>query len=176
MRIVGIDPGTARVGYALLDAAQGRVELRGAETLFVPSLATPAGRLLALERLLETRLRRDRPDVLAIERLYFSKNAKTALAVAEARGVILLTAARHVRSIGEYTPLEVKMALTGYGRADKGQMRRMVAAIFRGTALPPGDDAIDAIAIALAGCYLRRGLAKNPPRVPEHPKGRLLNR
>lgn len=162
MRIVGIDPGTTRVGYALLDAAGGRVRLLGAETLPIPARSSPAGRLLTLERLLRARLRRDRPDTLAIERLYFSKNAKTALAVAEARGVILLTAERHVRSIGEYTPLEVKLALTGYGRADKEQVRRMVETIFRGADLPPGDDAIDAIAIALAACYLRRDLRTNP--------------
>ncbi len=176
MRVVGVDPGTTRVGYALLDMARGNAEFLNAETIAIPASASAAGRLSALERLLEARLRRDRPDVLAIERLYFSKNAKTALAVAEARGVILLTASRHVRSIGEYTPLEVKLALTGYGRADKEQMRRMVQTIFRNAALPRGDDAIDAIAIALAGCYLRRGLVKDPPRSSEHPKGRTHNR
>ncbi len=173
---MGIDPGTARVGYALLNTAQGGAQFLYAETIAIPAGASAAVRLAHLARHLDERLRRDRPDVLATERLYFSNNAKTALAVAEARGVILLTAERHVRSIGEYTPLEVKLALTGYGRADKKQVRRMVQTIFRGAALPPGDDAIDAIAIALAACYLSRNIEKLPSRRMRSAKGRSDNR
>ncbi len=154
MRIAGIDPGTHRIGYALIEVSHRTPRLRRAETIVTSSGLGTAARLTELSRLLRGRLRRDRPDMLALERLFFGKNVKTAMAVAEARGVILLTAHRLVRSIGEYAPLEVKLAVTGYGRADKSQMRRMIHTILRDTAIPYGDDAVDAIALALTAAYV----------------------
>lgn len=156
MIIVGVDPGTGRVGYAVLKGDRHSSTLVSAETINLPPGQSPAARLGRLEKAFTARLKRDRPDAVIIEKLFFAKNAKTALAVAEARGIILLTASRLVRSICECTPLEVKMAVTGYGRADKNQVRKMVRAFFPGVALPPGDDAIDAVAIALAGMHIRR--------------------
>lgn len=154
MKIVGIDPGTHRIGYALVETHHRTPRLRRAETIATRSGLGTAARLAELSALLRVRLRRDRPDMLALERLFFQKNVKTAMAVAEARGAILLTAHGLVRSIGEYAPLEVKLAVAGYGRADKSQVRRMVHTILRDAAIPPGDDAVDAIAIALTAAYV----------------------
>lgn len=155
MIIAGVDPGTSRLGYALISGDRQRAELVLAETVNIPARQNSAECLVLLERAFAERLLRDKPDGVAVEKLFFAKNAKTALAVAQARGIILLTARHHVRSIWEYTPLEVKMAVTGYGRANKNQVRRMVHSIFPRSNLPAGDDAIDAIAIALAALYLK---------------------
>lgn len=165
--VAGIDPGTARIGYALLRGTPLSVELLTAETIVVPGARTQAARLSRLANVLTHRLRRDTPDVVALEKLYFSKNAKTALAVAEARGIILLTAHTLAPSIVEYAPLTVKLAVTGYGRADKSSMHRAVRAILsshRVSTKPSlagglanlGDDAVDAIAIALTAIVLNR--------------------
>lgn len=155
VRVVGVDPGTNRVGYALIEKYGDKIKLICAETITIPA-GHPGERLSALETILRERLERDRPDVICLEELFFTKNAKTALAVAEARGIILLTSWRLVRSIWEYTPLEVKMAVTGYGRADKSQVRNMVERTLPGATIPKGDDAVDAIAIALTGLFSRR--------------------
>ena len=156
LTVAGIDPGTARIGYALLRGPAASPELITAETITIPPGDGTADRLSRLARALEERLRRDRPDAVAIEKLYFSRNAKTALAVAEARGIILLTARGLVPSIWEYAPLTVKLAVTGYGRADKAQVLKGVKAILPRVMLPRGDDAVDAIAIALTALYTRR--------------------
>ena len=156
MRIVGIDPGTNRIGYALLDGTGIAPRLIAAETITIAGRQHPGSRLDLLAQALTERLDRDRPHGVAIEKIFFSKNAKTALAVAEARGVILLTAWRHVPSIWEYAPLEVKMAIAGYGRLDKAAVRRAVAALLPDARLPAGDDAIDAIAIALTALATER--------------------
>lgn len=154
MIVVGIDPGTNRIGYALIAGDRRAFRLVRGETITIPPTSNPAERLFLLESALVERLTRDCPDALAVEKIFFTKNAKTAIGVAEARGIILLTARRHVRSIWEYAPLEVKMALTGYGRADKNQVRRMVKVCLPGATLPKGDDAVDAVAIALTALFL----------------------
>lgn len=153
MKIAGIDPGTARIGYAIIEGDRRVFDLVHAETITVPSRQTAAERLTLLERALAERFRRDKPDGVAIEKIFFSKNARTAIAVAEARGIILLTARSAVTSIWEYTPLEVKLAVSGYGRAEKPEVRRMVRSMLPKAVLPSGDDAIDAIAIALTALY-----------------------
>jgi crossover junction endodeoxyribonuclease RuvC len=153
MRIVGIDPGTNRIGYALLRGTRAEVELLAAETITIASGTERTKRLTIIAGSIAERLQRDRPDIVAIEELFFAKNVKTALSVAEARGVILLTAADGIRSIWEYTPLEVKSAVAGYGKADKAQILRMVKLALPKTVMPFGDDAVDAIAIALTAFY-----------------------
>jgi len=164
MRIVGIDPGTHKVGYALVEHGGPTPALLRAETIVVARASSPADRLATLARALASRLRRDRPAAVATERLTFGKNRKTALAVAEARGIILLTAHRFVPSIWEYTPLELKLAVTGYGRAEKSGVRRMVHLAFPTHTLPQEDDAIDAIALALAAGTRRRPDNEHPPK------------
>lgn len=156
LTVAGIDPGTARIGYALMRGPAAAPELIAAETITITPGDGTTDRLSRLARALEGRLRRDRPDAVAIEKLYFSRNAKTALAVAEARGIILLTAHGLVPSIWEYAPLAVKIAVTGYGRADKAHMRRAISIILPGARLPAGDDAIDAIAIALTAIVTKQ--------------------
>lgn len=156
MKIVGIDPGLGRIGYAAIIGTARGVELLHAETITTPLGWHPAERLLALERALTDRLKRDRPDGVSIERIFFEKNRKTALAVAEARGVILLTARRHVHSIWEYTPLEVKLAVAGHGRAAKADIRRMLQLLLPRATVAPGDDTADAVAIALTAFYTHR--------------------
>lgn len=158
-RIVGIDPGTARTGYACVEEHGGVVRLIRAETIALAKGRSAPERLGRLAKAVEARLASDRPDAVAVERLYFTKNQKTAMAVAEARGVILLTAHRHVNSILEYGPMEVKLAVAGYGGADKGAVRRSVRMLIGQGELPAGDDAIDAVAIALTALAMR-----NAPR------------
>lgn len=156
MHIVGIDPGTHRIGYASLTGDRHRVALVRAETITIPTGEATIDRIRTLADTLARYLASDRPDTVAIEKLFFSNNAKTAIAVAEARGIILLTASRAVRSIWEYAPNEVKMTITGSGNAPKSQVRRMIELTLPGTTLPRGDDAIDAIAIALTGIFAPR--------------------
>lgn len=164
MKIIGIDPGTERIGYAVVQSGDP-VRLVSAETIHVPLTAQPAARLARLEKLIAARLGRDRPDIVAVEKLFFAKNAKTALGVAEARGIILLTASRFARSIWECTPLEVKSAVCGDGHADKKQIRKMIELIFPRHPLPREDDAIDAVAIALAAFYANNYSLKEKTKI-----------
>lgn len=157
--VAGVDPGTTRIGYAVVSQQINGAELLSAETITISGRSTVAERLGALREALRERLSRDKPHAVAVEKLYFSKNVKTALAVAEARGIILLTASDLVPSIWEYAPLEVKVAVAGYGRADKNQVRRAVRTLLPHASLPSGDDAIDAIAIALTAIYTKRPAA-----------------
>lgn len=166
MKVVGIDPGTKQIGYAVLEGDSREIKSMRAETIIIPYRDSSAARLLLLERSLAQRLKRDRPDVVAVEKLFFAKNTKTALGVAEARGVILLTVGRIVHNIWECAPSEVKMAVSGYGRADKEHVRRAIfsslpralaASIAKADKITKlGDDAMDAIAIALTAIYTGR--------------------
>ncbi|MAG36638.1 MAG: crossover junction endodeoxyribonuclease RuvC [Dehalococcoidia bacterium] len=149
--VLGIDPGTASMGYG---AVRGGVDY---ELLDFGCLTTSAGqpperRLLTLYRGLLKLVEQHQPNVVAVERLFFSRNVKTALAVGQARGVVLLAAASREVPVAEYTPLEVKQAVTGFGRADKEQVQRMVQALFQLAAPPRPDDAADALAVAV--CHL----------------------
>ena len=161
-RLLGLDPGYGRLGYAV-------IEQRGSEWKLadVGCAETPAGlpfeqRLLAVHATLSGLLRRWRPDEAAIETLYFSKNVKTAMQVAEARGVIRLALAEAGVPALELAPNAVKLALTGSGAAGKDQVGRMVVRLLNLKQMPKPDDAADAVALALAGLRsqpLRRSLA-----------------
>ncbi|MBF8290293.1 MAG: ruvC [Chloroflexi bacterium] len=149
MIVLGIDPGTAALGWGLVDRTGGSLRLIDAGCLETsPSLGLP-DRLLAIHRFLADLISRHEPDMVAVERLFFSRNAQTAFAVGQARGVVLLAAAEAGRTIREATPNEVKLAVTGSGSADKEQVGRMVA-ICLGLKDPPRpDDAADALAVAI---------------------------
>ena len=110
-------------------------------------------RLKEISDLISDLILKYRPEVLAIEKLFFTKNAKTALAVAEARGVIINSANSLTLNVREFTPLEVKVAITGYGKAEKDQVRKMVCRILKLEKIPKLDDTSDALAIALTACY-----------------------
>jgi crossover junction endodeoxyribonuclease RuvC len=164
MRILGIDPGYGRMGY-------GVVEKQGSDWVHVahgcvetPKGDTFADRLLALSSALEKFIRLHKPVRAAVEDLFFAKNAKTAMQVGAARGVILLTLFQHKLPVDEYTPMQVKQAVTGYGRADKAQMQKMVALLLKLPKKPIQDDAADALAVALtAGLSLRMKYGAKSP-------------
>ncbi len=148
MIILGIDPGTQRVGYGVIQVEYGRTELLSAGILKV-SPGDPLRVLPEIHRELGALIKTHRPQALAIEKLFFMKNQKTAFAVAQARGVILLAAIEAGLKIYEFAPNEVKSGLTGYGHADKGAVLKIVRLILGAPGLKVIDDASDALAIAL---------------------------
>lgn len=153
MLILGIDPGTTLIGWALIEKKGGDLTLREADAIRIPSGNDAASRLLALHQALLRIIKKTQPDAVAVEKVFFSKNQKTAMSVAEARGVILCTAALAKIPVAEYTPLEVKVASTGYGKADKRQVREMCRIILKLRSVPRLDDITDAMAIAITGAH-----------------------
>ena len=153
MRILGIDPGLAIVGFGLIDAEAGRTQMLQYGAITTPAGLPLAARLVQLERDTEELLTQLRPDAIAIEELFFSNNITTGIAVAHARGIILCTAAKSGIPLFEYTPMQVKQAVVGYGRAEKNQVMDMVKRICALPAPPRPDDAADAVALAL--CHAR---------------------
>ena len=159
MIVLGIDPGTAMTGYGLVERTGSR--LRAVD---YGCLETPAGmplpqRLLLIQDGLSDLIESHRPDLVAVERLFFNKNVQTAFAVGQARGVALLTAARFGLPVHEYGPHEVKLAVTGHGRAEKVQVQRMVQVVLGLAVLPRPDDAADALAIAICLAHAHRPAA-----------------
>ena len=149
MIILGIDPGTAALGYGIVERTGGRLRAIDHGCLVTsPDLPMPE-RLLAIHGLLDDLLSLHEPAIVAVERLFFSRNAQTAIAVGQARGVVLLAAAQHGKPVREATPNEVKSAIAGYGAADKEQVQRMVQLVLGMAELPRPDDAADALAIAV---------------------------
>jgi crossover junction endodeoxyribonuclease RuvC len=147
--ILGIDPGTAALGYGIIERKGGRLRAIDYGCLETsPDTAMPE-RLLAIHGLLDELLDVHQPALVGVERLFFSKNAQTAMAVGQARGIVLLAAAQHGRPVREATPNEVKSAIAGYGAADKQQVQRMVQLVLGMSELPRPDDAADALAIAV---------------------------
>ncbi len=147
-RVFGIDPGVARLGYGVLDEGPGgRVSVVGFGVIATePGEVGP--RLVRVFSELEALLAETRPDVSAVEQLFFGQNTTTALLVSQARGVALLALARAGVPVREVTPSQVKQAVTGWGRADKRQVQAMVARLLSLSAVPEPDDAADALAVA----------------------------
>ena len=152
--ILGIDPGTATTGYGVIRAGAVSCELVGYGTVRTPSDRSRAERLCMIHQGLEQVIQRYTPDVMAVEQVFFSRNVKTAMAVGEARGIVLLAAAQKSVPVYEYTPTAVKQSLSGSGRADKHDIQQMVAWALDMKELPRPDDAADALALAL--CHLFR--------------------
>ena len=153
MRILGIDPGYAIVGFGVLDADRGKARLVRCGAINTQAGTPMPLRLLQIQEDMETLIRDFSPEVMAIEELFFNTNVTTAIGVAQARGVILATAARLGVHIFEYSPSQVKIAVVGYGKAEKGQVMDMTKRILGLSAVPKPDDAADALAIAL--CHAR---------------------
>ena len=148
MIILGIDPGTAALGYGIIERTGSRLrEVDHGCLVTSPDLPLPE-RLLAIHSLVDDLLALHKPDLMGIERLFFSRNVQTAMGVGQARGVVLLAAAQHGVPVREATPNEVKSAVAGYGAADKDQVARMVQLVLGMSELPRPDDAADALAIA----------------------------
>ena len=149
MIVLGIDPGTAALGWGIVESRSGRLRMVDGGTLETRPDASLPRRLLAIHALLDELIALHKPDLVAVERLFFSRNVQTAFAVGQARGVVLLAAAQAEVPVREATPNEVKVAVTGNGRAEKDQVGRMVA-VCLGLAEPPRkDDTADALAVAI---------------------------
>jgi crossover junction endodeoxyribonuclease RuvC len=153
MRTFGIDPGTAIMGWGIVDETGGTLSLVAYGALTTPAGMPPPDRLVLLYDGLQALLREHRPDAAAIEELFFGKNVNTAISVGQARGVALLALAQANVPIQEYKPLAVKQAVAGYGGADKKQMQEMVRLTLRLPVIPRPDDAADAVAIAICHAY-----------------------
>lgn len=151
MRILGLDPGTGRLGYAVIDASGGNVRCLTCGCAETASVKTPAARLQELRNAVSNLIDQHRPEQAILERLYFSKNVRTAMAVAEARGMLLTLLADTQIPVLEVSPQEVKAGVTGRGNAPKLQVQRMVTLLFDLEKPPKPDDAADALAIAYAG-------------------------
>ena len=152
MIVLGIDPGTAITGYGLVTEENGQAAALAYGAITTPSDLPLPDRLLLIHRELGAVIDQYRPDQSAVEQLFFNKNVRTALAVGHARGVVLLTLAQANVPIYEYTPLEVKQAVTGNGRADKRQVQQMVTLLLSLSQIPKPDDVADALAVAI--CHL----------------------
>ena len=153
MRILGLDPGIATVGFGIVDTVKSRQKLITCGVITTPAHTPLTSRLDQIYTDLEELIRVYHPDVMSIEELFFNTNITTGIAVAQGRGVILLCAFRSGLTIYEYTPLQVKQAVVGYGRAEKKQVQDMVKRILNLPAVPKPDDAADAVALAL--CHAR---------------------
>lgn len=160
MVILGIDPGYAIVGYGIIDTNKTDMVLDyGAIT--TPKDDSMPIRLEAIEKSLQYLFEKFKPDVVAIEELFYFKNQKTVIQVAQARGVIVLTCQKYCGRIFEYTPLQIKQALTGQGRAEKAQVQFMVKAILGLSSIPKPDDAADALAVAICHSQINPQLNVN---------------
>ena len=149
MRILGIDPGLAIVGWAVLDSERGQLRPVAFGAITTPAHTPVEFRLNMIKTDLETIIDKYSPDEMAIEELFFNTNITTGITVAEARGVILCTAHAKGLKISEYTPLQVKQAVVGYGKAEKRQVIAMVTSILKLKNPPKPDDTADAVAIAI---------------------------
>ena len=150
--VLGIDPGTAITGYGVVSQNGDMLCLLDCGAIQTPAGMPLAQRLQALHSSLAQLLDRWRPTEAAVEELFFSRNARTALAVGHARGVALLTLAEASVPVSEYTPMQVKQAIVSYGKGTKGQVQEMVRILLRLDAVPQPDDAADAVALAI--CHL----------------------
>ena len=150
MLVIGIDPGIATTGYGLVRERQdGSLETVAYGAILTPANTPLAERLLDLHEQLTKILLLHKPQSGAVEKLFFQRNVRTAITVGQARGVAMLTLAQAGVRVGEYTPLEVKQAVVGYGGADKNQVQQMVRALLELPEIPRPDDTADALAIAI---------------------------
>ncbi len=149
MRIIGIDPGTGILGFGIIDLKKGKLKLVDAGVIRTPVKEDDAVRLLTIYEELTEIIKETKPDEMAVEKLFFAQNVTTAMTVAQARGVVLLTAMQAKLAIAEYTPLQIKQAITGYGRAEKKQIQEMVRVILGLKEAPKPDDCADALAAAI---------------------------
>ncbi|MFC1756810.1 crossover junction endodeoxyribonuclease RuvC [Patescibacteria group bacterium] len=147
--ILGIDPGYGRLGYAVLEKTGSKEILLDYSCVVTNPKDSHGKRILAIAKEIEKVIKKHKPDVLAIEKLFFTKNQKTALAVSEVKGVVIYLATKNDLQIAEYTPLEIKSSVCGYGKADKEQIKKMVDLIIKPQITPKYDDTYDAIAICL---------------------------
>lgn len=156
MIILAIDPGTATTGYGVIEYEGNRFKIKDYGVVLTDSKLAMERRLQEIYDRLKNLIARHRPDCFVVEQLFFNSNVRTALTVGQARGVCLLVAADGDLPVAEYTPLQVKQAVVGYGRADKAQVQHMVKAILNLNEIPKPDDAADALALAICHAHSYR--------------------
>jgi crossover junction endodeoxyribonuclease RuvC len=149
MRIIGIDPGTGILGFGIIDVTKREPQLVDAGVIRTPVKEDDAVRLQTIFEELSDIIAQSKPETMVIEKLFFAQNVTTAMSVAQARGVVLLSAKQADLAIFEYTPLQIKQAMTGYGRADKKQIQEMVRVMLHLKTAPQPDDCADALAAAI---------------------------
>jgi crossover junction endodeoxyribonuclease RuvC len=156
MRIIGIDPGTGILGFGVIDVDGGKSQLVDAGVIRTPVKEDDAVRLQTIYEELTDIITATKPQMMSVEKLFFTRNVTTAMTVAQARGVVLLCGRQNSLEIYEYTPLQIKMAVTGYGRAEKKQVQEMVRVILALDEVPKPDDCADALAAALTHAQTMR--------------------
>ncbi|MFZ5943310.1 MAG: crossover junction endodeoxyribonuclease RuvC [Bacillota bacterium] len=156
MIILGIDPGTAITGYGIIKVEGNKFSSLDYGCIYTDSSWADANRLKLIYEKVSSLIELHQPQEMAVEELFFNKNVKTALSVGQARGVILLTGARKGLVVSEYTPLQVKQAIVGYGRAHKQQIQQMVKIFLNLSNIPKPDDAADALAVAICHAHFRQ--------------------
>jgi len=150
MRILGIDPGTGILGFGIVDFdVRGRATLVDGGVIRTPVKQADNERLLTIYEELSEIITTHKPEIMAVEKLFFSQNVTTAMSVSQARGVVLLAGEQNGLKLFEYTPQQIKQAVTGYGKADKKQVQEMVKIILRLQEVPKPDDCADALAVAI---------------------------
>ena len=165
MRILGIDPGYAIMGWGVIDVEGNRFRVVAYDSLLTDKETPMPDRLKELYEGLTEIIAKYRPDDASIEELYFNDNAKTAIMVGEARGVAVLACSNGGLRIAEYTPLQIKQALVGYGRADKKQVQQMVKTILNLEEVPKPDDTADALAAAICHAHSTGGSSRKVLRI-----------
>jgi crossover junction endodeoxyribonuclease RuvC len=156
VRIIGIDPGTGILGFGVIDVEKGKAKMVDAGVIRTPIREDDAVRLQTIFDELTSIIKDTKPAQMSVEKLFFAQNVTTAMTVAQARGVVLLCGKRAGLEIFEYTPQQIKQALTGYGRADKKQMQEMVRVVLELKDVPKPDDCADALAAAITHSMTRR--------------------
>ena len=150
MRILGIDPGTGILGFGVIDVdVSMKISLVDAGVIRTPVHEDDSVRLLTIYDELQTIIKDVKPDKMSVEKLFFARNVTTAMTVSQARGVVLLLGKQHQLDLYEYTPMQIKQAITGYGKADKKQIQEMVRVLLQLKEIPKPDDAADALAAAI---------------------------
>lgn len=149
MRILGIDPGTGIVGFGVIDVQGANKVLVDAGVIKTPAHQAAQLRLVTIYDELKQIITENKPDVMVVEQLYFAKNVTTAMTVSQARGVVLLLGEQMGLTLAEFTPLQIKQSMTGYGKADKKQVQEMVRVVLNLKEVPQPDDCADALAAAL---------------------------
>lgn len=160
MHILGIDPGYATIGFGLICAERGEIHMQTYGAITTPAGVPLSKRLYQIDRDMEELITTVKPDVIAIEELFFNTNITTGIAVAHGRGVLLCAAERCGIPLFEYTPSQVKLAVTGYGKAEKHQVMDMTKRLLKLNSVPRPDDAADALAIAI--CHARSMTSRMP--------------
>ncbi len=156
MKILGIDPGIGRLGWGIIEEQGSKVKALDFGCLETDKNLDTDKRLLEIYNFLNSLIKKHKPEEVSVERLFFNKNVSTALTVGEARGVSILVAAKKGLPVSSYTPLEIKSAVVGFGKAEKSQVGQMVKVILGLTLVPTPDDTADALAVAITHAFSRK--------------------